>query len=52
MKEEIKHLKKNIETMEKESSNFFDKALKTLATAIFAPVILAVEAVKGISSLL
>nr|XP_044994181.1 guanylate-binding protein 6-like [Jaculus jaculus]XP_044994182.1 guanylate-binding protein 6-like [Jaculus jaculus]XP_044994183.1 guanylate-binding protein 6-like [Jaculus jaculus] len=51
IKEEINHLKNNIEAMQKDSGNFFDKALRTLATAVCAPVVLAVEAVKGIASL-
>ncbi|XP_005359731.1 guanylate-binding protein 6-like [Microtus ochrogaster] len=51
MNAEINNLKSKIETIKKENTSFLEQTLNAFATVLCAPIVLAVEVVKGIAAL-
>ena len=51
MNEEINNLKSKIESIKKENTSFLEQTLNAFATVLCAPIVLAVEVVKGIAAL-
>ncbi|XP_040589479.1 guanylate-binding protein 6 [Mesocricetus auratus] len=51
MNAEINNLKNKIETIKKENTSFLEQTLNAFATVLCAPIVLAVEVVKGIATL-
>ncbi|XP_036057039.1 guanylate-binding protein 6-like [Onychomys torridus] len=51
MNAEINNLKNKLESIKKESTSFLEQTLNAFATVLCAPVVLAVEVVKGIAAL-
>nr|XP_042113693.1 guanylate-binding protein 6 isoform X2 [Peromyscus maniculatus bairdii] len=51
MNAEINNLKNKLESIKKESTSFLEQTLNAFATVLCAPIVLAVEVVKGIAAL-
>lgn len=51
MNAEINNLKSKLESIKKESTSFLEQTLNAFATVLCAPIVLAVEVVKGIAAL-